>query len=120
VAGRAQVARDLGVHVEPRRLWVKQAAIDAGRREGLTSDDKADLTRRREDAVVRQERAIRKQAAALFARASVTRCAAPGSSRPRRPSTRSRSPVGCSGGRARASTPGAGDHPRRGPGRPPR
>jgi transposase len=71
---RAQVARDLGVNVETLRLWVKQAEIDAGRREGRTSDDQAELTRlRRENAVLREEREVLKKAAAFFARESVTR-----------------------------------------------
>jgi transposase len=35
---RAQVARDLGVTPETLRLWLKQAAIDAGERAGLTTD----------------------------------------------------------------------------------
>jgi transposase len=68
------VARDLGINVETLRLWVKQAEIDAGQRDGLTSDEKAELTRlRREVAVLKEERAILKQAAAFFARESTTR-----------------------------------------------
>ena len=71
---RAQVARDLGVNVETLRLWVKQAEIDAGRRDGLTTDDKAELARlRREVAVLREEREILKKAARFFAIESVTR-----------------------------------------------
>lgn len=70
---RAQVARDLGIHVEPLRLWGKQAEIDAGQRDGLTTEEKAELARlRREVAVLKEERAVRKQAAAFFARASGT------------------------------------------------
>jgi transposase len=71
---RAQVARDLGVNVETLRLWVKQAEIDAGRRDGLMTDDKAELARlRREVAVLREEREILKKAARFFAMESVTR-----------------------------------------------
>jgi transposase len=71
---RAQVARDLGLNVEPLRLWVKQAEIDAGQRGGLTGDEKAELARlRREGAVLKEGREIRKQAAALFAREGATR-----------------------------------------------
>lgn len=44
---KAQVARDLGINAETLRLWVKQAEIDAGRREGLTTDEKAELARLR-------------------------------------------------------------------------
>ena len=71
---RAPVARDLGVNPETLRLWVKQADIDAGCRDGLTTDEKAELTRlRRENAVLKEEREILKKAAAFFARESVTR-----------------------------------------------
>jgi transposase len=71
---RAQVARDLGINVDTLRLWVKQAEIDAGRREGRTSDDKAELARlRREVAVLREEREILKKAARFFAIESATR-----------------------------------------------
>jgi transposase len=71
---RAQVARDLGIHVETLRLWVTQAEIDTGHRDGLTTDEKAELTRlRREVAVLKEEREILTKAAALFARESTTR-----------------------------------------------
>jgi transposase len=71
---KAQVARDLGVNPETLRLWVKQAEIDAGRRDGLTSDEKAELTRlRREVATLKEEREILKKAAAFFVRESTTR-----------------------------------------------
>ena len=51
---RAQVARDLGINVETLRLWVKQAEIDAGRRDGPTSDEKAELARLRREVAVLQ------------------------------------------------------------------
>ena len=71
---KAQVARDLGVNPETLRLWVKQAEIDAGRRDGLSTDEKAELARlRREVAVLKEEREILKKAAAFFARESTTR-----------------------------------------------
>jgi transposase len=71
---KAQVARDLGVNPETLRLWVKQGEIDAGRRDGLTTDEKAELARlRREVAVLKEEREILKKAAAFFARESTTR-----------------------------------------------
>jgi len=71
---RAQVARDLGITVETLRLWVKQAEIDAGRRDGPTSGEQAEVARlQREIAVLKEEREILKKAAALFARESTTR-----------------------------------------------
>ncbi len=70
---RAQVARDLGLNPETPRVWVKQAAIDAGERAGLTTDERAELARlRRENAVLREEREILKKAARFFAQESAT------------------------------------------------
>ena len=71
---KAQLACDLGVNTETLRLWVKQAEIDAGRRDGLTTDEKAELVRlRRAGAVLKEEREILQKAAAFFARESTTR-----------------------------------------------
>ena len=71
---RAQVARDLGINVDTLRLWVRQAEIDAGRREGLATDERSERTRRRrENAVLKDEREILKKAARLFAIERATR-----------------------------------------------
>jgi transposase len=64
-----QVARDLGVANESLRRWILEADIDAGRSPGLTTDERAELTRlRRENRTLRMEREILKKAAAFFAR----------------------------------------------------
>ena len=64
-------AEHLGVSVEALREWVKQGAIDIGEREGLTTEERVELSRlRRENHVLRMERDILKKAAAFFARES--------------------------------------------------
>ncbi len=56
---KAQIARDLGISVWSLTKWVRQAEIDAGGREGLSTDERAELSRlRREVRILREEREI--------------------------------------------------------------
>ncbi len=70
----SQVARDLGIDPDTMRRWLRQADVDAGRLQGATTDEKAELARlRREVALLREERDILQKATASFARASAPR-----------------------------------------------
>jgi transposase len=56
------------------RSWVKREDVDAGRVEGVSSEDREELRRlRRENRILREEREILKKAAAFFARENETR-----------------------------------------------
>ena len=51
------IAKDLGISGTSLRNWVKQAQIDQGEREGLTTEEREELRRlRRENRVLKQER----------------------------------------------------------------
>ena len=65
----AEVARDLDLTESALREWVRQADVDEGRRDGLTTTEREELARlRKENRVLREERDILKRAAAFFAR----------------------------------------------------
>jgi transposase len=65
----AQISRELDVSEQTLRNWRKQQEIDEGAREGLTTDEKEELTRlRRENKILRQEKEILRKATAFFAR----------------------------------------------------
>jgi transposase-like protein len=70
----AEVARDLGVDPDTIRRWLRQADVDAGRREGVPTDVKAELARlQRENALLKEEREILRKATVFFAREGATR-----------------------------------------------
>jgi transposase len=65
----SEVCRDLDLTETAVRGWVAQVDIDAGRRDGLTTAEREELSRlRRENRVLREEREILRKAAAFFAK----------------------------------------------------
>ena len=65
----ARVGRQLGVHPEALRSWVKQAEIDVGGRPGTTTGEKQRIAElERENRELRRANEILKAASAYFAR----------------------------------------------------
>ena len=65
----ASVARDLDLTETAVREWVKQADIDDGRRDGLTTSEREELARlRRENRRLAQDVDILNRATAYFAK----------------------------------------------------
>jgi len=63
-----QVAKDFDLTETAVRAWVRQAEIDAGKRDGLTSEEREELYRlRRENRRLQTDVDILKRATAFFA-----------------------------------------------------
>ena len=68
----AAIAKDLGISESCLRGWMNRADVDEGLKEGLTTDERAELVRlRRELRVKEMEIEILKRASAYFARENV-------------------------------------------------
>lgn len=68
----AQIASDLGIAESCLRNWMKRADIDEGRRNGLSTDERAELVAlRRELRTAKMEIEVLKRAAAYFAKESL-------------------------------------------------
>jgi transposase len=69
-----KIAQELGIADESLRRWIKQDQIDEGEREGLSTEERQELSRlRRENRTLKQEREFLKKAAVFFAREEGTR-----------------------------------------------
>lgn len=59
----SQIAKEIGVSYNSLRSWLKQADIDEGKTHGLTSDERDELRRlRQENKLLKQERDFLKKA----------------------------------------------------------
>ena len=66
-----QICSDLDLTETTVRNWVRQAQVDSGEREGLSSDEREELRRlRAENKTLKMERDLLKKAAAFFAKDS--------------------------------------------------
>lgn len=64
-----RVARQLDIHPETLRSWIRKADVDDGLRPGLTTDEREELQRlRKENLELRRANEILKTASAFFAR----------------------------------------------------
>ncbi len=68
------IAEKIGCTAETLRKWVRQAEVDAGKRGGLTSDERARMKElEREVRELRRTNEILKKASAYFAQAELDR-----------------------------------------------
>jgi transposase-like protein len=68
----AQIAKDLGISESCLRRWMAVDDIDAGRVEGVSSSERAELAElRRRNRVLEMEVEILKRASAYFARENI-------------------------------------------------
>ncbi|MGW0680456.1 transposase [Streptomyces sp. NPDC002767] len=64
-----QIAKDFDLTETAVRLWVSQAEVDAGERDGLTSSEREELAAlRRENRRLREDVEVLKRATAFFAK----------------------------------------------------
>ena len=68
----ARIAEDIGMSESCLRNWLRQADIDDGKKEGVSTSEKEELARlRKENRVLRMERDLLSRAAAFFASENV-------------------------------------------------
>jgi transposase len=68
----AQVAKQLGIAESALRRWLARDEVDAGRKPGLTTDERKELAElRRKNRRLEMENEILKRAAAYFAQENV-------------------------------------------------
>jgi transposase len=69
----AEIARELGIWDSTLGNWVRQAQVDRGEREGLTSEERARLAQlERENARLRMERDLLKRTVAFWVKETST------------------------------------------------